>query len=157
MWKCSRGCSDKKSIFSCQSSTLLKFLDLSMILKAKQWFFFDKHGDNECPKPFDRKFAPGHVNSSRDLAGCPLGRADVTNLVPSCQISPSFSWWFSVPSHASFILHGSSAMWQLTGFLFHREGRGMSGYFVHHRGDRCWHEVDLWPGKDGSWMPITEK
>lgn len=119
MWKCWRGCSDKKSVFSCQSSTLLKFLDLSMMLKAKQSFFFDKHGDNECPKPFDRKFARGHVNSSRDLAGCPLRRADVTSLAPSCQISPSYSWWFSVPSHASFILHGCSAMWQLTGFLFH--------------------------------------
>lgn len=46
---------------------------------------------------FDRKFALRHVSGEGDLAGCPVGRGDVTDLTLSCQKFCCLSWWLSVP------------------------------------------------------------
>lgn len=78
--------------------------NLSVVVKAKTCLLFsDKRRDRKYTKPFDKKLVLRQVSSERDLDGCPFEKADVTNVIPSCQEFPSPSWWLSVPqSHQCY-------------------------------------------------------
>lgn len=78
--------------------------NLSVVVKAKTCLLFsDKRRDRKYTKPFDKKLVLRQVSSERDLDECPFEKADVTNVIPSCQEFPSPSWWLSVPqSHQCY-------------------------------------------------------
>lgn len=129
--------------------------NLSVVVKAKTCLFFsDKLRDRKCTKPFDKKLVLRQASSERDLDGCFFGRADVTNMAPSCQVFPS-PGGSQCPSHTSVIHHSISANRVMSDrFLFSAQRVGILSYLVCLEGSGCWH-ADV-SGRYGLWIAVSE-